>query len=61
MESERLMRKWAQRRGWNEWTKLTLVYAFLDSLDLETLSKFDRYLATTSAGNDGPAEATDGT
>ena len=60
MESERIMRKWAQRRGWDEWTKKTLVYAFIDELGPDLLNKLDRYLAKTAAGKDD-AVATDGT
>ena len=35
MESEQIMRKWAQRRGWSALTKEMLVYAFLDELGME--------------------------
>ena len=52
MESERIMRKWAQRRGWDDRTKEHLVYAFLDELGPESISLFDRYLAKTAAGED---------
>ena len=52
MESERIMRKWAARRGWDEWTKKSLVYAFLDELGPEALNRFDRFLAKTAAGKD---------
>ena len=52
MESERLMRKWAERWGWSALTKEMLVYAFLDELGMETLALFDRFLAGTAAGED---------
>ena len=56
MESERIMRKWAQRRGWDEWTKKTLVYAFIDELGPEAINLLDRFLAKTAAGKDEAAK-----